>query len=335
MSYFYNIQKFLTQYGMSTYITFGNVGNILIILIFSQKNHRKNSCSLYLLFMTICNLICLNIGILPIIFSLDYIDINIKYILVCRIQFYIRHVSFQMMRTYKVLACIDRFALSSMKIRIRLFSQQKIAIRLIILNKIFWLLLVIYFSSIRTIKNYICDIHNNINLLIYTIYYMICSGLLPPLLIIIFSLLLINNLRNMRKNIKNNEKNSSNNILRKRDRDLIKMVLIEVMFYVLSTMPFSIYLIYKMINDHLIKTEYQINLELFINYLTQSFLMYFNTALPFYIYISTSSSFRREFRKTFSQFYQFLKKNQTRNKIILSDEEQQHDIDIKLCLLKK
>ncbi len=40
-----------------------------------------------------------------------------------------------------------------------------------------------------------------------------------------------------------------------------------------------------MISDDYIKTQEQKQIELFINYMTQSFLMYFNTTLPFYIYI--------------------------------------------------
>jgi hypothetical protein len=48
-----------------------------------------------------------------------------------------------------------------------------------------------------------------------------------------------------------------------------------------------------MITNNLIKSEERQQIESFINYLTQSFLMYLNTALPFYIYILTSSSFRK------------------------------------------
>jgi hypothetical protein len=279
--------------------------------------------------MTICNLICLDVGIIPIIFSLDHADITTLYPVACKIQFYIRHASFQMMRTYKVLACIDRFALSSMEAKIRSFSQYKIAFRLIIISGIFWAFIVIFFSCVRTIENNLCDIHNDLYLLIYTIYYLIFAGIFPPLVIIIFSLLLMRNLKRMRTHIQsvkpNGERNScSINILRKRDRDLMKMVLIEVMIYLITTMPFSIYLIYKMLTNNSIKSLNRIEIELFFNYLTQSFLMYLNTALSFYIYICTSSSFKREFEK----LIQLIKRK--KSKTILANEEQ----NIQLHLLK-
>jgi hypothetical protein len=95
-------------------------------------------------------------------------------------------------------------------------------------------------------------------------------------------------------------------VLRKRDRDLIKMVFIEVMFYVVTTLPFSIYLIYKMITNNLTKSEERQQIESFINYITQSFIMYLNTALPFYIYIATSPAFRRQCKQFIIQIYAFI-----------------------------
>ena len=63
VSYLSSVQQILTRYGMSTYVAFGNLGNLLTIAIFCQSDQRRNSCSLYLLAMTICNLVCLDVGI--------------------------------------------------------------------------------------------------------------------------------------------------------------------------------------------------------------------------------------------------------------------------------
>jgi hypothetical protein len=155
---------------------------------------------------------------------------------------------------------------------------------------------------------------------------MIVAGVLPPLLMMIFSLLLMHNLKKMRTHIQSvkatGERNTcSVHILRKRDRDLMKIVLIEVLIYLITTMPFSIYLIYKMLTYNSMKSLNRIEIELFFNYLTQSFLMYLNTALPFYVYISTSSSFRREFEKLVMKLIQLIKRKKS-NKIILNEQEQ-------------
>ncbi len=320
VSYFSFVEEIFTRYGMSTYVAFGNIGNILTIFVFCQSEQRRNPCSIYLLMMTICNLICLNVGIIPIIYSLDHEDITIESLIACRIQFYIRHTFFQMMRTYKVLACIDRYALCSSNIRIRSFSQRRIAIRLIFIFALFWFLICIFFSVTRTIENDSCNIFNQIYLMIYTIYYMIFAGIIPPLLILIFTILVMKSLTEVRNRVQPfvtrnsiTTNQSMTIVLRKRDRNLIKMVFIEVIFYVISTMPFSIYLIYKMITNNLIKSEERQQIESFINYLTQSFLMYLNTALPFYIYILTSSSFRKNIIQIYTG--KQIRNNQTRTAI--------------------
>ncbi|CAF3426346.1 unnamed protein product [Rotaria socialis] len=311
------IQQMFTRYGMSTYVAFGNLGNLLTIAAFCQCEPWKNPCLLYLLSMTICNLICLDVGIIPMIFSLDHVDISTQSIIFCQLQFYIRHAFFQMMRTYKVLACMNRFAISSMSVRIRSLNTYKMAIHLIITSALFWLLAVIFFSYARTIQNGSCNIQNGIYLMIYTIYYILSAGLFPPLLIVFFNTLLIRNLKGLRGRIQpirdNAENKQSNIMLRKRDRNLMKMIFVEVMIYVVSTMPFSIYLIYKIITDSFTKSLEQQQIESFINYITQSFIMYLNTAMPFYIYILTSSSFRQECKRVLFKFYALIMRKQLRN----------------------
>jgi hypothetical protein len=224
-----------------------------------------------------------------------------------------------MMRTYKVLSCIDRYALCSIQPRIRSFSRRKIALYLIIISALFWLLLCIFFGVVRRIENGSCNIFNQVYLTIYTIYYLIFAGIVPPILILIFTLLVMKSLKQLRSRVQPTtieieSKNSSmKNVLRKRDRDLIKMVFVEVMVYVVSTMPFSIYLIYKMLTDSLTKSRERQQIESFINYLVQSFLMYLNTALPFYIYILTSPSFRKQTKQFLIRIYAFIIRKQIRN----------------------
>jgi hypothetical protein len=150
---------------------------------------------------------------------------------------------------------------------------------------------------------------------------MIFAGIFPPLLILIFTLLVMRTLKQLRSRVQpitttTTETGSRNQsmkiVLRKRDRDLIKMLVIEVMFYFITTLPFSIYLIYKMITNNLRKSEERQQIESFINYITQSFIMYLNTALPFYIYIATSPAFRRQCKQFIIQIYAFIIRKQIR-----------------------
>jgi hypothetical protein len=196
-----------------------------------------------------------------------------------------------------------------MHAKIRSFNRFKVAFLLIIIGALFWALAVIFFAYARTIQNGSCNIFNDLYSSIYTIYYLIFAGLLPPALILVFSILVMRNLKQMRSRVQPTQETTGGggkNNLRKRDRDLMKMVLVEVMIYVLSTLPFSIYLVYQMITSSYVKSKDRKQVESFINYLAQSFLMYLNTALPFFIYIATSPSFRRECQRIPIRFYAFI-----------------------------
>jgi hypothetical protein len=67
-----NIQRILTRYGMTTYLTLGDIGLILNIIIFSQTVHRRNTCSIYILATSLSSLIGLNSAIIPVMYSLDH-----------------------------------------------------------------------------------------------------------------------------------------------------------------------------------------------------------------------------------------------------------------------
>lgn len=138
---------------------------------------------------------------------------------------------------------------------------------------------------------------------------MIASGFVPPILMIIFSVLTLQNLRNIRSSLKpmssNRESHQRTRTIRRRDIDLIKMVFIEVMFYVITTLPFSVSLIYKSVTDAWPKSQERKKVESFIYYMLQQFMLHINTTVPFYIYVATSNAFRQELKRVFIRLYGF------------------------------
>jgi hypothetical protein len=91
ISPFYYIQQCLTRYGMTTYTTLGNIGLILNIVIFIQPAHRRNPSSLYILAMSFCALIGLNISVIPFVYALDHSDALKSSLIFCQVQVYLRH----------------------------------------------------------------------------------------------------------------------------------------------------------------------------------------------------------------------------------------------------
>lgn len=155
-------QDFLTRYGMITYLILGNIGLFFNINIFSQPTHRRNPSSLYLLSMTICNFFSLNFGTIPFIYALDHQDLLTTVVIICKLQFYFRHAPYQMMRTFMILGCINRYLSSTINHRFQIFNSYKITIRCIIFVVIFWLTVCIFIPILLTIENRICGMNSNI-----------------------------------------------------------------------------------------------------------------------------------------------------------------------------
>jgi hypothetical protein len=138
-----SIQLILSHYGFGPLALLGNIGAILNILILTRPNCRRNSCSAYILAESVTNLIVLNI-----LLTLRYlVDSNIDLVRTsafCKFELYSIQVGSGISRIYIVLACIDRWALTSRNIHRRAFAQMKVAKILIPITSIIWPLIYIH-----------------------------------------------------------------------------------------------------------------------------------------------------------------------------------------------
>jgi hypothetical protein len=123
------IQQSMTRYVLSTILVLGSVGNLIAIGIFSQKKHRKNSCSIYLSAVSIFGLISTNWAIAPLVYTLDHFDMVNSSLVLCRIRGYIIHVNSM---------CADRYALCNSRVTIRALCRPQIAYRSISVLFMFW-----------------------------------------------------------------------------------------------------------------------------------------------------------------------------------------------------
>ena len=126
--------------------------------------------------------------------------------------------------------------------------------------------------------------------LIYSFYQITVNAIVPPVLMIIFSALTIRSLHRRHGNQVN---------ARQRDRDFMRMVIAEVMVNILTSLPSSANLVYGVVTYNVTdKSTQRLEIEAFITFLT-TFLIYFNSVTPFYIFILTSTPFRNEFINIF------------------------------------
>jgi len=93
---------------------FGNIGNCLNLIIFSQRSSRTNSCLLYFLSASIINIFILNFSlVLRILRGVWNIDPAVQFVWFCRLRTYLINVLFLSYRCSILFVCIDRMCASS------------------------------------------------------------------------------------------------------------------------------------------------------------------------------------------------------------------------------
>ena len=115
-----NIQKALTLYGNSTFFILGNIGNVFIVILFSQQ--RSTACSIYLSSSAVMNFVFLTANGYFQIFPFNYSDGTIRVITFCKRYAYILNILGQAAKTMLIFACIDRFLITSNRASFRAFS---------------------------------------------------------------------------------------------------------------------------------------------------------------------------------------------------------------------
>jgi hypothetical protein len=302
------IQTYLPKYGYPIFMVLGNIGNVFIIRIFRQQ--RQTACSLYLISAAVVNIVYLTITSFVTIFPFYYADGTIRAIILCKIYTYAINVIGQIAKTMLVLACIDRFLITSTRASFRAFSTPKQAKYLIFFSIIFWLLLAIHIPITRTIVNGQCGVFG-IYSTIYSVYAVIFVGLIPPIISGIFGYLIYHNMRqrNIRVQPVVQNLNDANTPIRRKDRDLLIIVISEVFFNIVTTAPFSLVQLEMLISRYAIsnKSIQYSQIESFI-FTIGYLLLLINSAAPFYIYLISSKSFRRDFKRLIINIYQKLTK---------------------------
>jgi hypothetical protein len=286
------VQQNITRYVLSTILILGNLGNLIAMLVFSQKKHRKNSFSIYLVAMSAFGCIASNWAIAPLVYALDHYDMVDSSLILCRIRGYIIHVSGMCFRYTLVLMCADRYALCSSRVSIRALCRPQIAYRSIGILLIFWMVVSIQLLIWESIENNRCSVYGLYGQ-IYSFYSLICTGIIPILLMTSFFILLLNALRRSRFRVQALENTGR---LNQRDMNLMKLVLVEVIAYVLCTINNPLTLIYLNITNNmgLNKSADRKQIESFVNFIAMSVLLYLNYNTTFYVHICTSKSYRTE-----------------------------------------
>ncbi|UJR22988.1 hypothetical protein I4U23_026015 [Adineta vaga] len=200
---------------------------------------------------------------------------------------------------FTILAGIDRYCVSSKHVHRRQLSNLKYSRYLVCLTVFIGLIgysQVLGMFIIEQIKTGpSCYARAGTYRIFYDFFYFATFSFTPPIMMIIVGLGTFHNVQLSRTRINPTETNTQNmNQLKKRDRQLIKMLLVQVIFTVSLTLPLAIQKLYSTFTQNFVKDSYQVAIEGLITHIVR-LLAFTNSCISFYIFTLSGSIYRKEF----------------------------------------
>ncbi|UJR19157.1 hypothetical protein I4U23_022287 [Adineta vaga] len=287
-----------------TSVVLGGIGLIFNVLIFTRLPLRREPCVVYFFWSTCFSLILILIlqpvRIFAVSFSMDQTTYNLG---ICKIEWFAIYVTRSASSWFIVLACIDRFCHSSASVRVRQMSTLKTA-RISILVTIIIVFSIHVHSIVYYQTVYQPDRFGNITpscspekSFYYTflgLWNMVVYSLFPSSLMLLFGLLTLRNIRQQRFIIP--VAADHNQMVRRTDTQLLRMLLAQVLLIIIFTLPLSILQLYSSFTANFTKNALQLAVESLV-IRTASVLTYFAHSSTFYMYTVTGTVFRKEFFK--------------------------------------
>ena len=282
---FVPIQNYLVRYGMTTYFALGIFGSSCNGIVFYRQTRRnRRSCSVYLLAVSIFSILYVVWSTFPYFAALDHVDPQTQSLAYCKMRLYGSHSLGQIVRYLVVLACADRYFLTRTSPRIRSWSSVRVALKLTIINCFVWMIASIHIPIFMEIRGGVCWMFDFYKFF-YGIYLCILVTIVPHTLMIVLGFLTVRDLH---------QRHFANARLRQKDYYLIRMVIVEVIVSLCTVMLYSAYLLYSSATYFVVnKSAERLAIESFISFLGNFFINAHGVA-PFYIYMISSKTFRRE-----------------------------------------
>ncbi|CAF1236871.1 unnamed protein product [Adineta ricciae] len=303
-------QKYLYQYFAFALMILGTIGCIFSLLVFTKTTFRKNPCSLYMIAYYIGNLTEIYTVILPSVLVFSYNQsISVQSIHACRFIYYMAVVLNFLCPSYLIFASIDRILITSSNATTRRRSTVRRASISVISITLFWFLCeahVLVFTKIfEVVTNYVvCFFQGGLYLTVF-IYYSTTIALLIPFILAILGYWAIKNIRQVGKHrvhiVGSNVETSAHinqQQIQSKDRQLIRIVLMDIVIYILSSFPLAIVSIWLQAIQYDVKTLEQSQINSFINNICVC-IGYIPYCIGFYKNLFTSKTFRNEFMNIF------------------------------------
>ena len=314
IEYLERISSEINLYCGSVIFIIGCIGNLLNVVILSQRTFRSNPCIIIFISSSITGLIAILSGVPSRILYGRNLDLSetIQWLCKCRVflLYTFRSVTFWLI----MLATIDRWLVSSPNVRFRRLSSIKNVFRtifsIVLLTMILHGHLFYCFEANLSHTPLKCFNNNSVCRLITDLIFAIISIVLPLILTLIFGWMTIRNIRLSQIRIdmvigtgSNNNTLSTRNKQRqfkRTDRHLFLMLFIQVILFACLTLPLSIEKLHATLTINIVKSKLRSKVEDFI-YQVTLLLVNIVAGMQFYINIFTGG---RIFRKAFLNLFQ-------------------------------
>ncbi|UJR32771.1 hypothetical protein I4U23_020231 [Adineta vaga] len=297
-------QEQLNRFLSSTIFIFGAVGNILNCVLLSERKFRANPCALLFLVSSFVDLISILVGLPTRILAGWQLDPTTTITWLCRCRAFLVFSTRTMATWLIVFATVDRWLLSSTDIHRRQLSSIKHTKIQIIIS--FILSILSYGHMLSCYEANIVDqplkCYGNTNAcrLVTDLMYASVTIVIPLIIMIIFGLMTISNVRHVHMrvqqgiNIPDNHAymEQKNHHGRKVNHHLLRMLFVQVVFLIILCVPQAIQKIYITVRPFGSGSEAEDAMKTFL-YNIELLLAFIASGMPFYIYTLSSGTMYR------------------------------------------
>ncbi|CAF3898942.1 unnamed protein product, partial [Adineta steineri] len=242
-----NIMEQIIIYGGILLVALGVLGNGMNFFMFSSvRTYRTTPTAFYFTVESIFNIMSITVNLIPRMVSFAFgVDLTQVSVIWCKLREVILSISMAIPIICTCLSTIDQFFVTSPSASLRRLSKKQLAHRIVFVIIVFFVLhsiSIYYFYGILPIIN-VCLSSNWVFAVYYTLFIIVINTAIPILVIATFGYLTY---RNIRRTVALAEQHA--------DRQLVKMVLIQVALVVICIAPVGIYNAYSLITYGVVKS---------------------------------------------------------------------------------
>lgn len=278
-----------------SFFVLGIIGNSLSILIFcpllKTKVFSASPGRLYLLTISIANLIFVVYLLLTrILISGFFIPVTNTNNFMCKSRFYIGQICMYTSLFCTCLATIDQYLTSNRSVKLRQLSRLSLTKMIIIISTLIWCLINIPILLLYNVYpkgnslSTVCTVYSSSWTFYYTYFQsLIFLCVIPLTIFLIFGILTRHNLRTVRQ------------LDQSISHQMTRMILLQSMTMAISLFIATVQIIYQTVTINISKDSLRLAQENLFNTIA-NLLTYVNYIAPFYIYLYSSKSLRKNLK---------------------------------------